>query len=94
MGGLFLEKIINFYYYLDGLVTELDNQQDAITNSVDELGDDGTGLNPRSDAPTLTGQHVAQLRAFAANMRDQVSASALDILVSLAVRDVNTIIRN
>jgi hypothetical protein len=86
-----LEKIVAMRYYLDALVAELDNQQNPIAANAEVLNDDPSADAPRSDAPQLTGQRVAQLRAFAANMRDQIDGVALNTLVSLMVRDVATV---
>ena len=88
------EKLIGIRYYLDGLVQELDNQQDAISTAADVLNDDPNSDAPRSDAPNIQGNNVQQLRNFAANMRDQIDGTALNALTALAVRDVPTIIRN
>lgn len=89
-----LEKLVAIRYYLDQLVTELDNQQNPIPNVADDLNDDPSADAPRSDAPTLQGSNVTQLRNFAANMRDQVDGTALSSLVSLMVRDVATVTRS
>jgi hypothetical protein len=89
-----LEKLVGIRYYLDALVQELDNQQDPIANTADDLNDATGGLSPRTDAPTLQGSHVTQLRNFAANMRDQIDGTALNTLTSLMVRDVNKVIQD
>jgi len=88
-----IEKIINFRYQLVQLVDEMSNQQTPIANTTDVLGDGPGGTVPRSDAPALTGQNVAQLLTFATGMRDQVSTAALNQLIQLAVRSVNQIVQ-
>lgn len=87
-----IEDLIKFHSRLNSFVLDYDNQQTPITVDTEVLND-GTGDNPRTDAPNLTGQRLSQLRTFSANMRDQISAATLDILIELAVRDVNTILR-
>ncbi len=88
-----LERMVKIRYYLDALVLELDNQQNPIAATADVLNDAQTGDAPRGDAPNLTGTNIAQLRAFADNMRTQIDATALNSIVALCVRDVDTIIR-
>ena len=86
-----LEAIVSMRFYLDALVSELDNQQDPIAATADILNDDLAGDQPRPDAPNLTGQQVAQLRTFSAAMRDEIDGVALNTLIALMVRDVNTV---
>lgn len=88
-----IERIILFRDELDAFVLEADNQQTPIPNVADTLNDGTGGITPRTDAPTLQGTHVTQLRNFAAGMRDQISGAALNALVALSVRDVRTITR-
>lgn len=88
-----IERFVLFCHELDAFVLEMDNQQDPITANGDDLGDGADGTAPRDDAPVLTGTLLAQLRTFAANMRAEVSDTALDTLVALCVRDVRTITR-
>lgn len=88
-----IEQLVAIHDWLDGLVTELSNQQEPIANTSDLLGDGPDGTAPRTDAPTLTGQNVAQLLTFATGMRDQITNVALSALVKLSVRDYNTIKR-
>lgn len=88
-----VERIIYFRDQLDAFLLEADNQQTPIPNVADTLNDGADGTTPRTDAPVLQGTHVTSLRTFAANMRDQISGAALNTLVALAVRDVETIIR-
>lgn len=88
-----VEKIINFRYQLDAFVLDADNQQTPIPNVADILNDGNAGTVPRSDAPTILGTQVTQLRNFAAGMRDQVNTAALNALTAIAVRDIPTIIR-
>ena len=87
-----LERLVSMRYELDALVAELSNQQTPIAATSDVLND-GAGDAPRDDAPTLTGQNIAQLLTFATNMRDQIDSTALDTITSLMVRDVNSVIR-
>lgn len=86
-----IERIVGFHAYLDGLVLELDNQQDPIAVGLDELGDGVGGTAPRADAPLLIGDDITSLRNFAANMRTQISGGALNQLITKMVRDVNVV---
>lgn len=88
-----IEKLIKFRYQLDAFVLDTDNQQTAIPNQAEVLNDGVNGVEPRSDAPQLLGTQITQLRNFAANMRDQINGASLNVLVQVAVRDVQTIIR-
>lgn len=88
----FIEYLISVRYRLDTFVKDVDNQQSAIASNTEVLND-GDGLNPRSDAPALTGQNIAQLRNFANNMLGQIDDVALAALIKLAVRDLNTIVK-
>lgn len=89
-----IETLVAIRYRLAAIVDELDNQQEPIASTPDILNDDPQGDQPRDNAPNLTGQQITQLRNFAANMRDQIDGTALNTLISLAVRDVPTIVRN
>lgn len=86
-----IEDLVWMWDTLDKLVRELDNQQDPITYNTDDLGDNSDGTEPRTDAPTLTGNDVQSLRDFAASMRDQIGSSALDQLIQKMVRDLETV---
>jgi hypothetical protein len=88
-----IEKLIRFRYELDAFVLDADNQQAAISTAADVLNDNLDGSAPRADAPQLQGAHLLQLRNFAAAMRDQINGTALNALVALSVRSVNTIMR-
>lgn len=88
-----IERLIAFRYALDAFVLDTDNQQTPIPNVADVINDNQSLTGPRSDAPQLNGSHITQLRNFAANMRDQITGPALNTLVSVAVRDVQRIIR-
>ena len=87
-----IERLVRVYSQLDAFVLEAGNQQDAIANTADQLADED-GSTARTDAPALTGQHVAQLLTFATNMRDQINGAALNTLIALMVRDYETVIR-
>lgn len=89
-----IERLIAFRYALDAFVLDTDNQQTPIANVADVLNDNADGSAPRSDAPQLLGSHITSLRNFAAGMRDQISAGALNTLVQVSVRDVQTIIKD
>lgn len=88
-----VEEFIRFHSQLNSFILDYDNQQNPIAVDKDTLND-GDKDSPRSDAPYLTGSDIEQLRTFAVNIRDQISKETLDMLVKLAVRDVNTIIQN
>jgi hypothetical protein len=89
-----IERLIQFRYELDAFVLDYDNQQAPIPTLADVLNDNADGTAPRTDAPELQGSQLLQLRNFAANMRDQISGAALNALVSLAVRDVLTVMKS
>ena len=89
-----IEKLILFRSQLDAFVLDFDNQQAPLPTNATVLDDNADGSAPRADAPQLTGAQVSQLRTFAANMRDQISGTALNTLVSVAVRPVEAILRN
>lgn len=87
-----IEYLIRVRTRLDAYVLDYDNQQVALPTDATVLDDSADGSTPRDDAPQLTGANVQSLRNFSAGMRDQINEVALDSLVELAVRDVNTII--
>jgi hypothetical protein len=87
-----IEEIIRMHARLQNFVADYDNQQVPITADSEVLND-GDGTSPRADAPTLTGLNLQQLRSFANNMAGQINGSTLNVLISLAVRDVDTIRR-
>jgi hypothetical protein len=89
-----IERLILFRSELDAFVLDYDNQQTPLPTTAAVLDDNAAGTAPRTDAPTLTGAQVAQLRTFCAGMRDQISATALNTLVQTAVRSVEAILRN
>ena len=89
-----LEHVVRMRYYLDALVSVIDNQQYPIVADTEVLNDDRLSDAPRADAPQLQGVHIKQLRDLAAGMRDQISAENTSALSSLMVRDLNTVIRN
>ena len=89
-----IEQLVRFHYMLALFVDEADNQQTPIVANAEELNDADDGLAPRSDAPVLTGDNIASLRTFAANMRDQISVAALNQLIALSVRNVTNIVTN
>lgn len=89
-----IEKLILFRSQLDAFVLDFDNQQTALPTNATVLDDNADGSAPRADAPQIQGTHVSQLRTFCLNMRDQISGAALNTLVQLAVRDVDTILRS
>ena len=86
-----IEDILKFKHKLDAFVDDYDNQQVAITVNGDTLND-GIGEAPRVGAPELTGTRISQLRTVAANMSTELDGPTYNILVSLAVRDLNTIL--
>lgn len=87
-----VERLIKTRYMLDAFVLDFDNQQTPLPTTPAALEDNPTGSAARVDAPNLTGAQVTQLRTFCANMRDQISGAALNTLVNVAVRDIQTII--
>lgn len=89
-----IERVVGFLAYLDDVIDEMDNQQDAITASGDDLGDGADGAAPRTDAPVLNGNNVAHLRTFLGNMRGQVSDVQRDVLIALMVRPLAQVVRN
>ena len=89
-----LEYVVRLRYYLDALVSAIDNQADPIAADTEVLNDDRLSDAPRADAPQIQGVHIKQLRDLAAGMRDQISAENTSALSSLMVRDLNTVIRS
>ena len=89
-----LEYVVRLRYYLDALVSAIDNQADPIAADTEVLNDDRLSDAPRADAPQLQGVHIKQLRDLAAGMRDQISAENTSALSSLMVRDLDTVIRS
>ena len=89
-----LEYVVRLRYYLDALVSAIDNQADPIAADTEVLNDGRLSDAPRADAPQLQGVHIKQLRDMAAGMRDQLSAGDTGVLASLMVRDLNTVIRS
>ena len=89
-----LEYVVRLRYYLDALVSAIDNQVDPIAADTEVLNDDRLSDAPRADAPQLQGVHIKQLRDLAAGMRDQISAENTSALSSLMVRDLDTVIRS
>ena len=89
-----LEYVVRLRYYLDALVSAIDNQADPIAADTEVLNDDRLSDAPRADAPQIQGVHIKQLRDLAAGMRDQISAENTSALSSLMVRDLDTVIRS
>ena len=89
-----VEKLILFRSQLDAFVLDFDNPQTPLPTNGTVLDDNATGDAPRPDAPQLTGAQVTALRNFAAGMRDQISGTSLNTLVTVAVRSVEQILRN
>jgi hypothetical protein len=89
-----IEKLIRFRSELDALVVDFDNQQTPLPTDGTVLTDNTDGSAPRADAPQITGAQATALRTFCAGMRDQINASAHNILVQLSVRSVEQILRN
>lgn len=87
------ERIILFRSQLDAFVLDFDNQQTPLPTSATALDDNADGTAPRADAPQLTGAQCTQLRNFAIGMRDQISGTALNTLIQVAVRDIENILR-
>ena len=88
-----IEEIILFRSKLDAFVLDFDNQQTPLPTTAALLDDNAAGTAPRTDAPTLTGQQVSNLRTFCANMRDQVTAANLNTLITLSAQTLETILR-
>eukprot|EP00919_Chromeraceae_sp_WS-2016_P051755 GHVR01122725.1.p1 GENE.GHVR01122725.1~~GHVR01122725.1.p1 ORF type:complete len:110 (+),score=14.77 GHVR01122725.1:143-472(+) len=86
-----IEKILAISYYVEALVDELDNQQDALPTDAEVLNDGSGGTSPRTDAPNLTGAQVVALRNVANNMAAQLDGPTRNALIAVAVRDVPTI---
>lgn len=89
-----IEDLIAMRYRLEAFVLDFDNQQTPIVSDAQVLNDGAGGVTNRSDAPTLTGTNITQLRTFANNMLGQLSGASLNALIALAVRDVNTIVKS
>lgn len=89
-----IERLIRLKSELDAFVLDFDNQWTPIPTSAVALDDNDTGTAPRADAPALTGAQVTQLRGFCANMSGQISGPALNTLVQVAVRSVESILRS
>lgn len=88
-----IEKLVRIRYELSAMSLEFANQQSPITNNTETLNDATGGTSPRTDAPTLTGQNVNQISAFANALLAQIDDTALDALVKLSVRTVSSIVR-
>ena len=88
-----IEDLIAIRYKLNALALELANQQSPILDNAEVLND-GDGTSPRTDAPNLTGQNVAQLKTFVDTMVGNIDDTALSALVTLAVRSVSVIIKD
>ena len=57
----------------------------------DDLGDGAGGTAPRTDAPVLTGTLLATIRSNIGDLRGQITAGELNVLVSLlkpSLRDI------
>lgn len=89
-----IERLILFRSQLDAFVIDFDNQQTPLPTDATVLTDNEAGTAARTDAPQLTGAQMNQLRLFCANMRDQISGTALNTLVGLSVRSIETILRS
>lgn len=89
-----IEKLIRFRSELDAFVVDYANQQTPLPTTAVSLDDNTDGTAPRTDAPTIQGSHVASLNTFCTNMRDTISGPALNTLVQLAVRPVESILRD
>ena len=84
-----MERIVRYLHGLDTFVLDYD----AIQSGPDALPEDSTVLDDgRTDAPILTGANVRALRDFSSNMSAIVTPNAKQILISLMVRDLNTVL--
>jgi hypothetical protein len=88
-----VEKLIRFRSEMDAFVLDFDNQQTPLPTNATVLDDNAGGTAPRTDAPNITGAQVSNLRTFCANMRDQITPTSLNTLISVAVRPVEVILR-
>ena len=89
-----IEEIILLCDTFDTFIRDYDNQQTPIPNTGSTpLDDNADGTAPRSDAPTITGAQVGQLRTFVGNMRAQVSAANLNALIELLAQPLAAILR-
>lgn len=88
-----IERLIRFRSELDAYVLQYANQQTPVPVDGTVLDDNPSGTGPRADAPQLTGTNLANLNTFCTNMRGQLSAANLDVLVRLSVRSVEAILR-
>lgn len=87
-----IEDLIKFKARLDAFAADYDNQSSPIATDTNILAD-GPGDLPRTDAPPLTGQQLATMRTIAGNMSTQLSGATYNAMVRLAVRDLDTILK-
>lgn len=89
-----METIIRIIHELDTFVVDYD----ALQSTADALPTDTTvlddaGSTPRDDAPILTGKNVSDLRDFSNNMSAVITANAKNVLISLMVRNLSTVLK-
>lgn len=89
-----IERVLLFKQQLETFVADYDNQQAPLPTDAEVLNDATSGTTPRSDAPQITGQRIAQLRTLCNSMATQLDGPTENVLISLAVRSLETIYRN
>ena len=90
----FLEDMVRITSRMDTFMLDYDNQQNAIATTETDLGDGVDGTAPRTDAPVMTGTQLGTLRTIVTTMRAGITAGQYNALISLLVRDLNTVIRS
>ena len=87
-----IEKLLLAKHLMDTFILDATNLSDAIANNTDILAD-GDGTSPRTDAPQLTGQNLAQLVTYTALAADQIDGVFKNALIKLSVRRLETILK-
>ena len=87
-----IEDLIKFKARLDAFIVDFDNQETPIASTSDALADGANDL-PRTDAPQLTGANLTTMRTICGNMSGQLSGATYNAMVRLAVRDLDTILK-
>jgi len=86
-----METFIRAIHNFDSMVADYN----ALQAGPDALPEDATDVSTgRTDAPSLTGLDVKQLRDFSVAMSAVVSPAAKQVLIGLMVRPLNIVLKD
>lgn len=90
-----MEEMIRMIHVLDTYIADYNALQASadVLPTTAAILDDGTDTAPRDDAPQLSGEDLANMATFSANMSAVVGAVAKQTLIGKMVRNLNSVLR-